>query len=112
MAELEHGFELMVEIGDVIDLGLTDKYRVFHAPKYTDGQPAEILATFVATSPHGLEITGRMTEVESFVFVLKPNHDHHARVALAAYAASCARDKPQLAKDLKDLLDQDEWGSD
>lgn len=78
-----------------VDDGLVDKYRVFRIME----EPTH-------------DSQGAMEAVESFVFVLKPNHDHHARVALSAYAASCAIDKPQLSKDLYDLLSQDEWGSD
>jgi len=36
-----------------------------------------------------------------WVFVLDPHHDPHARVALKAYADSCAVDYPLLAGDLR-----------
>lgn len=39
------------------------------------------------------------------VFVLAYATDPHARVALAAYAESCAEDYPELANDLRDQLD-------
>jgi len=90
---------------------LQDKYRVFHAPKYTDGHPADVRASYSAQSPHGLAIDGSLVEVKDFTFVLKPGNDHHARVALAAYAASCAIEKPQLSTDLFVLLGDEfsEW---
>ena len=78
-----------------VDDGLVDKYRVFR----------------IAEEPSH-DSPGAMEAVDAFTFVLKPNNDHHARVAIAAYAASCAIEKPQLSKDLYDLLSQDEWGSD
>jgi hypothetical protein len=37
-------------------------------------------------------------------FVLDLEHDKHARAALKAYAASCKRDYPELAKDLREKL--------
>jgi len=37
-------------------------------------------------------------------FVLRYTRDPHARVALAAYATSCAHDYPQLAAELREAL--------
>jgi hypothetical protein len=37
-------------------------------------------------------------------FVLDLTHDKHAMPALQAYAASCAREYPALADDLKDII--------
>jgi hypothetical protein len=49
--------------------------------------------------------TEQLEEVtESFVFVLKPDSDHHARVALAAYAESVSLTKPRLGNDLRMVL--------
>lgn len=39
-------------------------------------------------------------ETPGWCFVLAPETDRHAKVALAAYAASCAADYPYLARDL------------
>ena len=58
--------------------GLYSKYVVFRK----DGEPAE-----------------------GVFFVLKPEKDLHARVAVKAYADACKGDDPKLAKDLYDLLD-------
>jgi len=38
-------------------------------------------------------------------FVLDLDHDPHALPALAAYAKSCAKTHPQLAKDLRDIVE-------
>lgn len=40
------------------------------------------------------------------VFVLAYTKDPHARVALAAYAESCRTDFPELARDLRHLLEE------
>lgn len=80
--------------------GLYDKYRVFREPEDTDEHPVGMDAYY--TNSQGRE--DRMEEVREFVFVLKPDSDHHARVALAAYAASVQLDKPQLAMDLREVL--------
>ena len=90
-----------------IDDGLVDKYRVFRIPANVEGAELDLLPTLDA---EGTQVV--LQEVDAFTFVLKPNNDHHARVAIAAYAASCTIEKPQLSKDLYDLLSQDEWGSD
>lgn len=37
-------------------------------------------------------------------FVLDPQHDPHARIALAAYAVDCAPHYPRLAEDLRKVL--------
>ena len=37
-------------------------------------------------------------------FVLDPQHDPHARIALAAYAVDCAPHYPKLAEDLRKVL--------
>lgn len=48
-------------------------------------------------------------EVQAWTFVLKPDTDYHARVALAAYAASCRRDDPDLASFLNEVLSDDSF---
>lgn len=37
-------------------------------------------------------------------FVLDLEHDKHARAALRAYADSCAKQYPELAEDLRELM--------
>lgn len=37
-------------------------------------------------------------------FVLDLEHDKHAKAALKAYADSCAREFPELAKDLREMM--------
>lgn len=82
------------DLSNIADDGLVeDKYRVYKIVRQDNESEVQ-------------------SEVEVFTFVLKPNNDHHARVAIAAYAASCAIDKPLLSKDLYDLIGGDEWGSD
>lgn len=88
--ELETEMAMMAAMNDGL---VEDKYRVYKITAIDDN--------FEQVDP-----------VDAFTFVLKPNNDHHARVAIAAYAASCAIDKPLLSADLYDLLSQDEWGSD
>jgi len=43
---------------------------------------------------------------EGVFFVLKPQSDIHARVAVMAYAESCKETKPKLAEDLLRWLGQ------
>lgn len=80
--------------------GLYDKYRVFREPVDAPEHPVDIHAVWMKTKigPTILE------EVEGFVFVLKPDTDPHAEVALAAYAMSVKEDKPQLARDLWSVI--------
>lgn len=47
---------------------------------------------------------GHAFRVHTPFFVLRYDRDPHARVALAAYADSCAADNPMLAADLRDML--------
>lgn len=37
-------------------------------------------------------------------YVLDLEHDKHAKAAIRAYADSCAREYPELAKDLRELV--------
>lgn len=84
--------------------GLYEKYRVFKEPDndYEEGHPVPVIGPHFLPDEYGDAI--ELEEVTTFVFVLKPDTDHHARVALAAYAASCHQDRPQLSDDLMRLL--------
>ena len=81
--------------------GLYTKYRVFYEPDDTPSHPASIHAAYVNVD----ERVRLLKEVEGFIFPLKPDSDHHARIALAAYAISVREEKPALSEDLMDLLD-------
>jgi hypothetical protein len=95
------------------------KYRVFKEPfgkeDYPDeeliGHPAEVDAKYksVEDDGNGFEVWADMDEVEGDFFVLRPEDDHHARVAMAAYAYSCSRDYPHLAADIVHMLNQISW---
>lgn len=37
-------------------------------------------------------------------FILDLEHDKHAKAALKAYAESCAKEFPELAKDLREMM--------
>ena len=85
-----------------------DKYRLFYEPntETEDGHPVAVVADYrTGYDMHGGELWLPMTEVEDFFFVLRPKTDHHARVALSAYAASCQETYPQLSNDLFDAFD-------
>ena len=85
------------------DALVEDKYRVFYGPGGHIGVSAYYLIDpSVVESPRKL-----LREVEGFVFVLKPEADPAAVVALAAYAAAVRHEKPQLAKDLWEMIN--EW---
>jgi len=82
---------------------LYEKYRVFKEPdgEGIGGHPVQMHALWydgTSQTPHSAE------EVTGFAFVLHPSSDHHARVALAAYAASCTETHPQLSEDLFGVL--------
>ncbi len=85
------------------------KYRVFHEPPDEDdiGHPVPIEALYLTD-----EITDEWSsakEVEGTFFVLRPEHDHHARVAIAAYAYSVRVELPHLAADLIGMIEGIEW---
>ena len=86
---------------------LYTKYRVFREPEEEtiDGHPVRAVASYFVEyqGPDG-EVWAPLEEVEEFVFVLKPDNDHHAQVAVAAYAASCRLESPQLSNDLTEML--------
>ena len=80
------------------------KYRVFDEPSEmtTDGHPVQAVASyFVGFCDQDGEVWASMKETKDFVFVLKPDSDRHARIALAAYSESCREEFPNLSKDLR-----------
>ncbi len=78
--------------------GIYPKYLVFKHPDYIP----EVISAWSEGESQG---TQRLILVEDFVFVLKPNTDRHARVAMAAYAESIRSDNPGLSIDLKLLVE-------
>lgn len=86
-----------------------DKYRVFREPDHDRLQhdklnPVPFHAEFMAEETSEYEVWEDAQEIEGFFFVLRPEKDHHARVALAAYIASCKEELPNLSADLEILL--------
>ncbi|KKM70387.1 hypothetical protein LCGC14_1441220 [marine sediment metagenome] len=85
------------------DVLVEDKYRVFYGPGSHVG-----VSAYYRTGPSVVESPRKLLrEVEGFVFVLRPEVDSAAVVALAAYAAAIRHEKPQLAKDLWEMIN--EW---
>lgn len=98
--------------------GLYEKYRVFREPlRDSQGNPPDehpvsldppVWLTKVpgvaAPGTDPFQIVEPLVEVTAFTFVLKPDSDRHARVAIAAYAWSVRDDDPALAQDLLDML--------
>ncbi len=86
------------------------KYRVFHEPSIDEndeiGHPVEMSAMYISVEPDEWE---DVKEVTGSFFVLRPENDHHARVAMAAYAYSCRKELPHLAADIIGMIDQLEW---
>ncbi len=87
------------------------KYRVFREPDIDSpgGHPVDVMANYLAGFEFDTEGKGEVWEpleevTDGMFFVLRPTKDHHARVALAAYAASCAKEHPLLSDDLFDML--------
>lgn len=98
-------------IKDIIDNqegedGLYYKYRVFREPDDVPTHPVIMTAYYKINYELGgrEDPIGYAEEVTDFIFPLKPDTDHHARVALAAYAVSVSEEKPHLARDLFDVL--------
>lgn len=83
---------------EVNERGIYPKYVVFKHPK------VEVYKFGGAYSTAPFETALPLEQVEDFVFVLKPLHDPAARVAMAAYAESIYEEKPQLAKDMWEVL--------
>jgi hypothetical protein len=108
--------KMMEEMMGETNEGLYDKYRVIKtadldqlaAMAELPELSAELKDMAVETVKwvENASISGMNgAEGSSFVFVLRPDHDYHARVALAAYAASVVAYNPQLADDLNQALD-------
>lgn len=102
-------------IKDIIDNlpesedGLYYKYRVFKEPEEAESHPVMMTAYYrrdreLENLGENPDPIGYAKEVTDFIFPLKPDTDHHARVALAAYAISVSEEKPHLARDLFDVL--------
>lgn len=87
------------------------KYRVFHEPTPTQdiGHPVPIKASYLDYENKDEEVWANLEEVEGNFFVLRPEGDHHARVAMAAYAYSCRKDFPNLAADILGIINMIEW---
>ena len=88
------------------------KYRVFHEPSAHEdiGHPVPIYACHqVEPDNEDLEYWATVKEVQGSFFVLRPEKDHHARVAMAAYAYSCRKEMPHLAADIIGMIEQLEW---
>lgn len=81
-----------------MDEGLYDKYRVIKAADLRHGVPK---ATYDWVEEHAISPND---EGMSFLFVLRPDRDYHARVALFAYAASVDAHNPKLAEELFEAL--------
>lgn len=85
------------------------KYVVYHHPPFPDDPTKDdwIKAYyFEGVDPEDQgEIWLDMQEVSSFVFVLRPDRDVHARVALAAYIESAKQDYPRLSEELRHVLE-------
>lgn len=85
---------------------LYTKYRVFREPDNVSTHPVPMIAQYYEKDQRGTTVA---QEVEEFVFVLKPDTDPAARIALLTYAASVAMTKPQLANDLHNIILQEGW---
>lgn len=83
------------------DKGIYPKYLVF---KHPDFEPAGFKAeAWEFSEQYSSEVF--LDPVEDFCFVLKPIKDKHARLALSVYAESVRKEKPRLAKELREILD-------
>lgn len=105
--------------GDAVneDQGHYWKYRVFKEPVDQDvqdidsiGHPVPVDAQYLsAENEGGFELWNTLEEIEGDFFLLRPESDHHARVAIAAYAYSCRIEQPELAADLILMVESLEW---
>jgi len=93
-----------------------DKYRVFYEPpdgaiEEDVGHPVPVKTEFMVTSDdgHGLEIWAELEEAEGMFFVLRPENDIYARIAMATYAYACRQEFPHLAADLIVMIESLEW---
>lgn len=85
------------------------KYRVFREPdhntlKHDQLDPVPMHAQFLIEEDNNFEVWDEAEELDKFFFVLRPETDHHARVALAAYVQSCREEFPNLSADLDSVL--------
>ena len=91
--------------------GLYPKYIVYRWPSDALNDEPEINASYLADFNVGPEGPGEvwlaLEEPKGFLFVLKPDSDHHVRVALAAYAESVRPEDLKLAEDLDMVLSQE-----
>lgn len=88
------------------------KYRVFHEPMINDediSHPVKVDAKFLSEEDSEFEVWDELREVDGTFFVLRPEGDKHARVALATYAYSVASEFPNLAKDILMILGEIDW---
>lgn len=97
--------------GGNADQGIYPKYVVFkHPSEWEMNKRPGIDPEFVARGLWPVPNTNIRYEkldmelVNDFVFVLKPISDKHARIALAAYAESVKEEKPQLSRDIYEVL--------
>ena len=92
-------------------IGLYPKYIVYRWPEQAASEEPDIQASYLAdftVGPDGMgEVWLEMEQPSGFLFVLKPDTDQHARVALAAYTESVRPSDPQLAADLDLVLSQE-----
>jgi hypothetical protein len=93
---------------------LYDKYRVFYEPHDVDadiGHPAPIKAEYlqVGEDDHGIETWGELQEADGLHFVLRPEGDVYARIAMATYAYACRKEFPRLAADIIVMIEGLEW---
>jgi len=91
------------------------KYRVFYEPDDEHmsnklGHPVPMRAEFMVEEPYqGMETWADTSEVEGLFFVLRPENDNYARIAMAAYAYACRQDYPHLAVDIIQMIEGLEW---
>lgn len=90
------------------------KYRVFREPdhltlKHDKLDPVPMHASFLTEENKEFEVWDEAEEIDGLFFVLRPETDHHARVALAAYIQSCYEEFPKLSADLDGMLQGANW---
>jgi hypothetical protein len=89
------------------------KYRVFHEPpaNVDVGHPVPINAEFLVepANASGIETWETLDEIEGTFFVLRPENDNYARIAMAAYAYACRQEFPHLAVDIIQMIEGIEW---
>lgn len=80
------------------DQGIYPKYVVFKHPKVEVDRFGGAYREAVTGDVYPME------QIKDFVFVLKPLKDKAARVAMASYAEEIFDEKPQLARDIWEIL--------